>query len=114
MTDERRQHARVPAPMACVLRDAKGKEWAFDLVDLSESGARLTCSVGMAAMTRIHVSLDLPARRVGRKANAHVETRGVVVWSHRVRDDAYDTGVFFPELDPEHLELLQAYVLSAV
>jgi hypothetical protein len=113
MPTERRQSPRVPASMACIMRDAEGQEQPFDLVDLSESGARLTCATPIAAMTRIHVALELPAGRVGRAADARVETLGVVVWSHRVEDDSYDTGVFFPELAAEHQALLQAYVLSA-
>jgi Na+-transporting NADH:ubiquinone oxidoreductase subunit NqrB len=114
MTEERRKTRRVPASIACIMRDAEGQEQPFDLVDLSESGARLTCANAIAAMTRIHVRVELPAARVGRVADARVETLGVVVWSHQVEDAVYDTGVFFPELAPEHLSLLQAYVLSAV
>lgn len=114
MTDERRKHRRVPASMACLIRSEEGDERPFELVDLSESGARLKCAFPIAAMTRIHVILELPARRVGRDENARLETDGVIVWSHRVEDDVYDTGVFFPELETENAELLQAYVLSAV
>jgi hypothetical protein len=114
MSEERRKHQRVPASLACVMRDAEGAERPFELVDLSESGARLTCSLPIAAMTRIHVRLDLPAGRIGREDDARLETLGVIVWSHRLDDDHFDTGVFFPELDPASADLLQAYVLSAV
>ncbi len=115
MSDERRQSPRVAVPEhgSCTIRDDQGAERAFDLVDLSECGARLHCGAAIGAMTRIHVAMQLPGERVGRDADAAIETVGVVVWSHRLEDDVYDTGVFFPELDEESAALLQAYVLSA-
>lgn len=114
MKDERRKHQRVPAQFPCVIRADDGSERPFELVDLSESGIRLKCGMPLPAMTRIHVVLQLPAGRIGREADERFETAGVIVWSHRVDDDVYDTGVFFPELEPTGAELLQAYVLSAV
>lgn len=114
MTDERRKHPRVPAPFSCLIRAEDGKEQPFELVDLSESGIRMRCGRAITAMTRIHVVLQLPAGRIGRASDERLETTGVIVWSHRVQDEVYDTGVFFPELAPESAELLQAYVLSAV
>jgi hypothetical protein len=114
MTEDRRKHRRVPAPFPCVIRADDGEERPFELVDLSESGVRLKCAMALPAMTRIHVALKLPAGRIGRDEDERLETVGVIVWSHRIDDDVYDTGVFFPELDPTGVELLQAYVMSAV
>jgi hypothetical protein len=116
MSDERRSSPRVAVPTqgACTIRDESGAERAFELTDLSESGARLTCGVAIGAMTRVHVAMRLPGERVGRADEAQLETIGVVVWSHSVGEGSYDTGVFFPELDEESAALLQAYVLSAV
>ncbi len=114
MTDDRRKHRRVPAPFPCVIRTDDGAERPFELVDLSESGARLKCAFPIAAMTRIAVQIRLPAVRIGREEDAGLDTTGVIVWSHRVEDDVYDTGVFFPELSDENAALLQAYVMSAV
>ena len=113
MSDERRQAPRVAAQGACTIRDEGGTERPFELVDLSESGARLTCTVPIGAMTRIRVQMVLPAERVGRGSDVSFATVGVIVWSHRLADDQYDTGVFFPELEDRHAALLQAYVLSA-
>jgi len=120
MSEERRQHQRVKAAGACTIRDADGAEKPFELVDLSESGARLRCREPIGAMTRIHVAMLLPGPRVGRDEDVRLETAGVIVWSHRLDpapeagEPGYDTGVFFPELDEESAALLQAYVLSAV
>ena len=116
MSDERRKQSRVPVPAhgACTIRSAERAEAAFELTDLSESGARLKCEAAVGAMTRIHVSMSLPAERVGRDEDAAIETVGVVVWSHGLEGGGFDTGVFFPELDDESAVLLQAYVLSAV
>lgn len=115
MSDERRKHPRVPALLQgpCTIRDGAGTETPFQLTDLSECGARLSCEVPIAAMSRIHVAMRLPGERVGRDEDTRIETVGVVVWSHRTEDGDYDTGVFFPELDEESAALLQAYVLSA-
>ena len=115
MSDERRKHPRVPALLQgpCTIRDDSGAEAEFQLNDLSECGARLTCGMAVAAMTRIHVAMRLPGDRVGRDEDTLVETIGVVVWSHATGEGEYDTGVFFPELDDENAALLQAYVLSA-
>ena len=96
-----------------MLKDS-GQEEPFDIVDLSESGVRIKCGTALAAMTRIRVALVLPGERVGRDEEARVDTMGVVVWSHRIDENRYDTGVFFPELNDESRGLLQAYVLSAV
>lgn len=115
MSDERRKHPRVPALLTgpCTIRGEDGAEAAFELQDLSECGARLTCEAAIGAMARIHVAMRLPGDRIGRDEDTTVETMGVVVWSHQAEDGGYDTGVFFPELDEESAALLQAYVLSA-
>lgn len=115
MSDERRKHPRVPALLQgpCTIKDGAGNEAEFQLTDLSECGARLTCKLPIAAMSRIHVAMRLPGDRVGKDDDTTVETIGVVVWSHATPEDGYDTGVFFPELDEESAALLQAYVLSA-
>ncbi len=123
MTDERRTNQRVAAQGPCTIRDADGTERPFELIDLSESGARLRCSDPIGAMTRIHVAMNLPGPRIGQDADIQLETVGVIVWSHRTAAPAdapqgedgafYDTGVFFPELSEESAALLQAYVLSA-
>lgn len=114
MVDERRQHPRVGADGACKILDEEGVERPFELVDLSESGVRFTCSAPIGAMTRIQVQMVLPGERVGHDEDVAFATMGVIVWNHRVADDRYDTGVFFPELAEDHAALLQAYVLSAV
>ena len=114
MGHERRRHHRVSADLPFRLVNEQGDEETFDLVDLSESGARITCGHPISAMTRIRVAMVLPGRLVGQEDDVRLATTGVVVWSHRVEDDVYDTGVFFPELDPASSDLLQAYVMSAV
>jgi hypothetical protein len=113
---ERRKHARVPASFPCVLIGPDKKEEQFDLVDLSESGVRMRCGRSLPAMTQIQVALVLPKARVGRPKDAPLSTRGVVVWSHKAKEGrkaAFDTGVFFPELNTEQRGLLAAYVLTA-
>ena len=113
MSQERRTRSRVPAGGPCTIRDEKGEERAFELVDLSECGARLRCAGAIGAMTRIRVNMLLPADRVGQDEDARLETAGVVVWSHRMEDGQYDTGVFFPELEDRESDLLYAFVASA-
>lgn len=113
MSDERRVHPRVPGNLPCVLRTATGEKASFDLVDLSESGARIRCAHALPAMTEIAVTLELPGIRVGSASDVRLSTRGVVVWSHPIGDGRFDTGVFFPELDDASRATLQAYVLSA-
>lgn len=114
MSDERRVHQRVPGKLPCVLRTSAGEDASFDLIDLSESGARIRCAHALTAMTEIGVALELPGGRVGSESDVRLETRGVVVWSHPIGDGRFDTGVFFPELDDASRATLQAYVLSAV
>ncbi len=109
--DERRRHRRVPArfPFRIV---SDGKEETFELVDLSESGVRIRCLHAIAPMTRIRVSMTLPAKRVGAGTDVRFETLGVVVWSHRSLEAIYDTGVFFSDLDERQRSVLRAYVVS--
>jgi hypothetical protein len=89
-----------------------GQEEAFDLVDLSESGARIRCSHPVPPMTRIQVALLLPGRKVGLPRDVRVDTGGVVVWSHRDSGPGgkYDTGVFFPDLEADQRRLLRTLV----
>jgi hypothetical protein len=110
---ERRRHARVPAPIPFQL-SAHGRVESFDLIDLSESGVRIRCARALAAMTRIQVSMVLPAKRVGQKNDVRLETTGVVVWSHRLDPNAFDTGLFFSELDDGQRGVLRAFVSSHV
>ena len=110
---ERRRHARVPAAIPFQL-STQGQQEAFDLIDLSESGVRIRCGRSLAAMTRIQVNMTLPAKRVGAKADAKIETMGIVVWSHRLDPKAFDTGVFFSDLDDRQRGVLRAFVSSHV
>lgn len=115
MSEERRKNPRVPVLLQgpCAIRGEDGTEAEFQLTDLSESGARFSCRMPVAAMSRIHVVMRLPGDRVGRSDDVEIETVGVVVWSHDTGDGEYDTGVFFPELGEENAALLQAYVQSS-
>jgi hypothetical protein len=87
-------------------------EAAFDLMDLSESGVRIRCGSPMVPMTKVKVGMVLPGKRVGSKADVSFETTGVVVWSHKVPEGAFDTGVFFPDLDDRQRGMLRAFVAS--
>jgi hypothetical protein len=111
---ERRQHRRVVAGGPCVLVDAAGKRADFEIMDLSESGVRLRCAHALPAMTRVGVVLVLPAARVGGQGDRRLDTQGVVVWSHEAEPGAFDTGVFFPELDDSARTVLKAYVTASV
>ena len=113
MGNERRRHPRVPAALPFRLVGESGEEESFDLVDLSESGARIKCHHGINAMTRIRVALVLPGEQLGIEDDVRLDTTGVVVWSHPVADGVYDTGVFFAELEDEQRHLLQSYVSTA-
>ena len=113
-SDERRVARRVPARGPCTIVGSDGNEKPFELVDLSESGARLTCGSAIEAMTRVQVVLVLPADRLGHTEDARLQTDGVVVWSHPSGAESFDTGVFFPELDDEMASLLRNYVATAV
>jgi hypothetical protein len=108
---ERRRHRRVSAAVPFKLLN-DGKEEAFDLVDLSESGVRIKCRHAMPPMTRILVQLVLPGERIGAQSDVKFETTGVVVWSHRAPEKSYDTGVFFADLDDRQRSLLHAFVGS--
>jgi c-di-GMP-binding flagellar brake protein YcgR len=110
---ERRRHSRVPASIPFKLK-AGGKAEKFDLMDLSESGVRIRCARSLPAMTRIQVSMVLPAKRVGGKSDVRVETTGVVVWSHKADTKSFDTGVFFSELEDHQRTTLRAFVMSHV
>ncbi len=108
---ERRRHRRVPAKLPFHLL-TDGKEEAFDLVDLSESGVRIRCHHAIPPMTRIHVSMVLPGKRIGASGDVRFETTGVVVWSHKGQAVEFDTGVFFADLDDRQRSLLHAFVGS--
>ena len=107
---ERRKAKRVPASIPFRLV-SNGKEVPFDLIDLSESGARIRCGHLVPAMTRIQVRILLPGERVGTKQALEFDTHGVIVWSHKESGaKTYDTGVFFSELDDRQRNLLRAFV----
>lgn len=107
---ERRKSRRIPASLPFRLV-ANGKEESFDLVDLSESGARIRCGHFVPAMTRIQVRILLPGSRVGTPHALEFDTHGVVVWSHKEpKASTYDTGVFFSELDDRQRNLLRTFV----
>lgn len=109
---ERRRAKRVAATLPFRLV-SNGKEEAFDLVDLSESGARIRAKHAVAPMTRIQVRILLPGERVGTKNALEFDTYGVVVWSHKEpKATTYDTGVFFAELDDRQRNLLRTFVGS--
>ncbi|MGE0192014.1 MAG: PilZ domain-containing protein [Planctomycetota bacterium] len=110
---ERRRHTRVEAGGICLLAGSEGHQTAFELLDLSESGARLRCERGLPAMTRVGVILVLPAQRIGQPKDARLDITGVVVWSHEAETKVFDTGVFFPELDDDARTALKAYVTAS-
>lgn len=110
MGDERRRHRRVTASLPLRFVDERGEEEAFDLVDLSESGARIQCVRRLTPMTKVQVGMVLPGRYAGRADDVQLHTTGVVVWSHPVDGGGYDTGVFFSVLDDEQREILRSFV----
>lgn len=110
MGNERRRHPRVPAALPFRLVSESGQEESFDLVDLSESGARIQCHHAITAMTRIRVAMVIPSQHVGTEEDVRLDTTGVVVWSHPIQDGLYDTGVFFPDLEAHERGLLHAFV----
>ncbi len=109
----RRVHARVEAALPCTLVGDDGAREGFELIDLSESGVRIRCSRSLSPMTRIQVGMVLPGERVAREGKVEIQTMGVVVWCHPIQGAQFDTGVFFPELEPDTREMLKAYVHSA-
>jgi hypothetical protein len=114
LTRERRQHRRVRAALPFRIVNEAGREEPFRLLDLSECGARIQCRHAVPPMTRIQVALVVPAPRAGREEDVRLDTTGVVVWCHSVGEGAYDTGVFFPELEAEQRDLLRAIVQDEV
>ena len=109
---ERRKSKRVPASLPFRLV-SNGKEEPFELVDLSDSGARIRCGHNVPPMTRIQVRILLPGERVGTKKALEFDTHGVVVWSHKESGaKTFDTGVFFSELDDRQRNLLRTFVGS--
>lgn len=113
MPDERRQHPRIAADLPFRFVNEQGEEEAFDLVDLSESGARIKCARHLGAMTRVQVGMVLPGRFLGTDEDVRLETTGVVVWSHPVEGGRFDTGVFFAELDEDQRAVLRSFVQAS-
>ena len=113
MGNERRRHPRIPAELPFRFVSDEGEPEAFDLVDLSESGARIRCARHLAAMTKVVVGMVLPGRFVDREDDVRLETTGVVVWSHDVGEGRFDTGVFFAELGEEQREILRSFVQAS-
>ncbi|MFM8385855.1 MAG: PilZ domain-containing protein [Planctomycetia bacterium] len=123
MSAERRKHRRVHASLPCLMRGPDRRHEPFDLLDLSESGLRMRCARPLAPMTQVEVDIELPAARIGRDKDVLLRLRGVVVWSRRspapagaqtVPVQAWDTGVFFPELTRDQVALLLLFVASEV
>jgi hypothetical protein len=93
--------------------DSAGHEEPFQLVDLSECGARIHCRKAVPPMTRIQVALLLPGKGVGLTQNVRVDTTGVIVWCHRTQEGSFDTGVFFPDLEDEQRGILRSLVQAS-
>ena len=113
MGNERRQHPRIPAELPFRFLNEQGQPEAFELVDLSESGARIRCARQLVSMTRMMVGMVLPGRYLGRADDVRLDTPGVVVWSHDVGDGRFDTGVFFPELGEDSRDILRSFVQAS-
>ena len=114
MATERRKVPRITAtdlPFRFV--NERGEPETFELMDLSESGARIQCQRRLAAMTKVQVGVVLPGHLMGGADDVHMTTTGVVVWCHEVAEGRYDTGVFFSELAEEHREILRSFVQAS-
>jgi len=113
MANERRRHPRIEAELPFRFVNEQGEQEAFELVDLSESGARIRCARHLSAMTKMVVGMVLPGRFVDREQDVRLETTGVVVWSHDLGEGSFDTGVFFSELGEEQREILRSFVQAS-
>ena len=113
MGNERRRHPRIAAELPFRFVNEEGELEPFELVDLSESGARIRCARQLTTMTRMVVGMVLPGRFVGSEEDVRLETPGVVVWSHDVGEGRFDTGVFFPDLTEDHRETLRSFVQAS-
>lgn len=113
MGSERRRHPRITADLPLRFVSGDGDQESFELVDLSESGARIKCGRRLGAMTRVSVGLRLPGRILEQTDDVSVDTMGVVVWSHPLEDGRFDTGVFFADLEGEQREVLRTFVQAS-
>ena len=111
-SDEKRSHGRVPArlPMEA---DLDGRRVQILAVNLSEGGAYCCSQTPFPLMTRLEVSLELPANGAEQKA-APLRMQAVVVRCepHPTAGANWNLALFFASPEPAARERLERFVRS--
>ena len=110
-TQDKRQHPRIAQRLAVRTRDTSGVE--LETINLSAGGLSCNSPAFLAPMTRMALSLELPAQ--GAIGSAVVEGEAVVVrtdppQSSATHSGAYRIALFFSRMEDEHRRLLKDYL----
>ena len=112
---DKRQHPRVAQRLT--VRAADGSGVALETINLSAGGRFCTSPSWVAPMTRLALSLELPAPPGKGGRAALVSGEAVVVRTEppspsTAHKGGYRVALFFSRMDEEHREVLHTYLKS--
>lgn len=112
---ERRRSVRAPAKLAMEIK-ISGEYARAESLNVSANGVYFSSSVHIPPLTRLEITLMLPASESARAKNTEVICEGVVV---RVQPDkpeknreAYEIACYFTAISEKDREQLESYILS--
>jgi hypothetical protein len=112
---DKRQHPRITQRLT--VRAADGSDVALETINLSAGGLFCTSPSWVAPMTRLALSLELPALPGKGGSAALVRGEAVVVRTEppspsTAHKGGYRVALFFSRLDDDHRQTLQTYLKS--
>ena len=114
---ERRKHPRLKDKNISIKLSGEGVSAITQSLDVSASGVYCKVAKKVPIMTRVSITLSLPAVKGG-SGNITMELDGVVVREHSVKKDGkiqhYDIAIFFNTLMPRERVKLVEYINSRV
>lgn len=112
---ERRKHPRLKDKNISIKLSGQGLSTITQSLDVSASGAYCKVDSRIPVMTRVRVTLSLPALN-DRPEPLTMEIDGVVVREHAVKEEGkikhYDIAIFFNTLMPRERKELIEYINS--
>jgi c-di-GMP-binding flagellar brake protein YcgR len=115
---DRRKAVRIPAKLAMEIRISDVDTAKVESINVSANGVYFISDKYIPELTKLDITLELPAKKGQRARGRNVVCSGVVVRTEPPEQlsgvDEYEIACYFTSIDPADRETLETYILKQV
>jgi c-di-GMP-binding flagellar brake protein YcgR len=115
---DRRKAVRIPAKLAMEIRIGEIDTAKVESINVSANGVYFTSDKYIPELTKLDITLDLPAKKDQKARGKSVVCTGVVVRTEPPQEqpgvDTYEIACYFTSIDGSDKETLESYILKQV